>query len=110
MRHRNLTEAIRSQVEMNILSKKDTLLQMARCSFDVHVGDIIGTLIVGATLVMLHPNGHIDFEYLSQVLIDHQITYMEAVPTLLTSFFHYLEDNMCNSARKFLKSLCSGGK
>ncbi|CAF1663903.1 unnamed protein product, partial [Adineta ricciae] len=110
VRHRNLTEAIRSQVELNTLSKSDTLLQMARCSFDVHVGDVIGTLIVGATLVMLHPDGHIDFEYLSQVLIDHQITYMEAVPTLLTSFFHYLEDNMCNSARRFLRSLCSGGE
>ncbi|CAF4473575.1 unnamed protein product, partial [Adineta steineri] len=38
---------------------------MTRCSFDIHVQEILGTLMNGATLVMLHPRGTLDFEYLA---------------------------------------------
>ncbi|CAM4989794.1 unnamed protein product, partial [Rotaria socialis] len=39
---------------------------MTRCSFDIHVQEILGTLLVGGTLIMLHPGGTIDFDYLSE--------------------------------------------
>ncbi|CAF4439736.1 unnamed protein product, partial [Adineta steineri] len=39
---------------------------MTRCSFDIHVQEILGTLLVGGTLIMLHPGGTIDFDYLSK--------------------------------------------
>ena len=40
---------------INTVNKDDTVVQMARCSFDIHVQEILGTLMIGATLVMLHP-------------------------------------------------------
>ena len=67
---------------------------MARCSFDIHVQEILGTLISGASLIMLRPRGTIDFEYFSQVLTKNQITYMHTVPSFLQSFFTFIEQ--CN--------------
>ena len=58
---------------------------------------------------MLRPHGHMDFEYLSEVFSDHQITYMINVPTWVTSFFNYLNENGHTSAVKTLRSLCAGG-
>ena len=53
-----------SLIHIDTFNKNDTIVQMARCSFDIHVQEILGTLMIGATLVMLHPRGNIDFEYL----------------------------------------------
>jgi non-ribosomal peptide synthetase component F len=83
---------------------------MARCSFDIHVEDIMGTLMVGATLVMLHPRGNIDFDYLSIVLKQKQISYMHTVPSLLHSFFIFIKDMEKLDAMQCLKTLCSSGE
>jgi non-ribosomal peptide synthetase component F len=88
---------------------KDTVIQMARCSFDIHVQEILGTLMHGATVVMLHPRGTIDFEYLSTILSKKQITYMKTVPTLLYSYFTFLQQTNYPNALKSLRSVCSGG-
>ncbi|CAF1675391.1 unnamed protein product, partial [Adineta ricciae] len=110
VRQRNFVEAIRSLVEVGTFSENDTVAQIVRCSFDIHVEDIIGTLIVGATLVMLRPEGPMDFEYLSRVLVDHHITYIHAVPTLLTAFFIYLQQNHKTCAASSLRSVCCIGE
>ena len=44
-----------SLIYIESFNKNDTIVQMASCSFDVHVQDILGTLMVGGTLIMLHP-------------------------------------------------------
>ena len=83
---------------------------MARCSFDIHVQEIFGTLMVGATLVMLRPRGTIDFEYLDRILENKQITYMHTVPTLLYNFFNFVEKSKKWESVQYLRSLCSSGK
>ena len=83
---------------------------MAECSFDNHLLSLVGTLIVGATLVMLQPQGNMRLEYLAAVLREKQITCMHAVPTLLNSLFNYLKENSRVSAVATLRSLCSGGE
>ncbi len=55
---------------MDIFNENHTILQMGRCSFDIHVQEILGTLMVGGTVVMLHPRGNIDFDYLSVTLTE----------------------------------------
>jgi non-ribosomal peptide synthetase component F len=72
--------------------------------------DIVGTLIVGAALVMLHPKGMMDFDYLAEVLKTKYITFMHAVPTLVHSLFDYLIENRHVSAVASLRSLCSIGE
>jgi non-ribosomal peptide synthetase component F len=83
---------------------------MARCSFDIHVSDIVGTLIIGATLVMLRPKGNMDFQYLAGVFEEKKITHMVVVPTLLNSFLHYLKDNNRARAVESFRAICVGGE
>ncbi len=92
------------------MNKSDIIVQIARCSFDIHVQEIIGTIIMGATLVMLHPRGNIDFEYLSTIMQTKQITFLYTVPTLLQIFFNFISRTEKFYAMKYLRSLCTGGK
>ena len=95
---------------INTFNQNDTVVQMARCSFDIHVQEILGTLMIGATLVMLHPEGTIQFDYLSEVLERKQISYMHTVPSLIYSFFTFLKECHNRDALKHLRSLCSIGE
>jgi non-ribosomal peptide synthetase component F len=96
--------------DVDTFNKNDTVIQMSRCSFDIHVQEILGTLINGATLVMLHPRGTIDFEYLSEVFDRKQITYMHSVPSLLYRFFSYIQEHNNQQMIKRPLSLCSIGR
>ena len=77
------------------INRNDTVAQIARCSFDVHVLEIIGTIIIGGTLIMLHPGGIIDFDYfISMYYRKNKITYIQAVPSLLRAFFNFFVKTM----------------
>ncbi|CAF3720953.1 unnamed protein product, partial [Adineta steineri] len=108
--HKNFVKCMHSLVRIDTFNENDTCIQMARCSFDIHVQEILGIMINGATLVMLHPGGTIDFYYLSGVLQNKNVTYMHAVPSLLYSFFGFVEQNYNMAALKYLRSLCSIGE
>ena len=101
---------MQSLIEINSFNKDDTALQMARCSFDIHVQEILGIICVGACLVMLHPRGTIDFDYLTGIFYKQQITYMHAVPSLLYPLFIFLEQISNDDTLKYLRSLCSSGE
>ncbi|CAF4091189.1 unnamed protein product, partial [Adineta steineri] len=110
VRHRNFIASIHSLVDIDTFNRYDTMIQMTRCSFDIHVQEILGTLMNGATLVMLHPRGTLDFEYLADILNNKQITYMHTVPSLLTSFFTFIVQWKKWNTVKCLRSLCSSGE
>ncbi|UJR22118.1 hypothetical protein I4U23_025182 [Adineta vaga] len=110
VRHRNFTDFMHSFVFTGVLGKSDVIIQMARCSFDNHLLSLVGTLMTGATLVMLRPQGNMDLEYLTRVLDKKQISVMHAVPSLLNSLFHFLKETERTLAVKWLRSLCSGGE
>ncbi|CAF4095849.1 unnamed protein product, partial [Adineta steineri] len=110
VRHNNFIDCINSLVSINSFNNDDTVVQMTRCSFDIHVQEILGTLIVGGTLIMLHPGGTIDFNYLSEVLQNKQITYLHTVPSLLHSFFTSVEQNNNCRVLRHLRSVCSIGE
>lgn len=64
----------------------DRLLQVASPSFDVSIGEIFGTLICGARLVIPRPDGLRDIGYLTDLLHREGITSMHFVPSLLGLF------------------------
>ena len=66
------------------------MIQMASCSYDVHMQEIIGALMVGCSIVMLHPQGHMDLGYLLEVLREKQVSYMQSVPAYLTDVINFL--------------------
>nr|ACD54728.1 non-ribosomal peptide synthetase, NRPS-like protein [Adineta vaga] len=110
VRHQNFIECIHSLVHINTFTEMDTIIQMARCSFDIHMQDIVGTLVVGGTLVMLHPKGNMDFEYLTEVLKTKQITFIHAVPTLIYSLFQYIKETKDLLVIESLRTLCASGE
>ncbi|CAF0911476.1 unnamed protein product [Adineta steineri] len=110
LRHRNFTRSIQSLVHVDIFNKNDIIVQMARCSFDLHVQEILGTLIIGTTVIMLHPQGNYDFEYLSILMEKKQITFLYTVPTLLQLFFKFIKETKKAYVIQYLRSLCTGGE
>ncbi|CAF1001867.1 unnamed protein product [Adineta steineri] len=110
VQHKNFIDCMHSLAYINSFNKDDTVVQMARCSFDIHVQEILGTLLVGGTLIMLHPGGTIDFDYLSEALQNKQITYLHTVPSLLLRFFTTVEQNSKWHVLKYLRSVCSSGE
>jgi non-ribosomal peptide synthetase component F len=101
---------MKSLVYIDAFGEKDVIAQMGRCSYDVHVQEILGTLMTGATLVMLRPRGTLDLEYLSTVFEKKQITYMQTVPSLLHTFFAFVEESNKWKAVQYLRSIFSGGE
>jgi non-ribosomal peptide synthetase component F len=97
-------------VSIDVVNQKDTVAQIARCSFDIHVLDIMGTCMIGASLIMLRPDGILDFNYLVGVLKRKQITYIQAVPSLLLTLGTFLIESHNLAPVTCLRSICSSGE
>ncbi|CAF3787875.1 unnamed protein product, partial [Adineta steineri] len=107
VRHNNFTEFMRSLNYSDVVNKKDTILQIARCSYDAHAQDIIGTFMTGSSLIMLHPRGIMDFDYLTSVFKEKNITCITTVPTIIHNFFTYLQQQNHHNVTQYLRSVCS---
>lgn len=66
--------------------------------------------MVGATLVMLHPDGILDFNYLSAILERKRITSIGSVATLYNSLVTFIKESTSQNAMKYLRSMISSGK
>ena len=75
-----------------ILDSNDVVIQMAQCSFDVHVKECLGTLMLGGSLVLLHPQGQLDLDYLSTTVQRYNVTFFSVVPSLMSILFDHLID------------------
>ncbi|CAF4098502.1 unnamed protein product [Adineta steineri] len=109
IRHRNLTACIDSLIYINLFSNKDNMIQMASCSYDVHVQEVIGGLTVGASIIMLHPEGNMDIEYVINVLNKKAISYLQSVPAYVNNMLEYVEKNN-SSSLSTLRTLDIGGE
>ncbi|CAF4165784.1 unnamed protein product, partial [Adineta steineri] len=108
-RHRNFTNFVHSIQNAGVMNEQDTVSQICAPTYDVHVMEIMSSLLLCATVVMLHPYGNMDFEYLAHTLQHKQITCLAPVPT----FLNHLCDFLAYSNRYALssvRSLCIGGE
>jgi mycobactin peptide synthetase MbtE len=78
----------------------ESLLQVASPSFDVSMGEIFGTLIMGARLVIPRPDGLRDIGYLTDLLSREGITSMHFVPSLLGLFLSLPGVNQWRTLRR----------
>ncbi|MEZ0350501.1 amino acid adenylation domain-containing protein [Mycobacterium sp. pR1184] len=78
----------------------ESLLQVASPSFDVSMGEIFGTLIMGARLVIPRPDGLRDIGYLTELLRREGITSMHFVPSLLGLFLSLPGVNQWRTLRR----------
>lgn len=105
-----MTEWIYTMVAAHVFLKSDIVGQISRCTFDVHAQDIMGILIVGGSLTMLRPGGMLDLEYLATVFRNKQITYIQAVPSLLRALFSFLTETNRQTHVTSLRSLGTSGE
>ncbi|WP_292990141.1 non-ribosomal peptide synthetase [Mycobacterium sp.] len=82
------------------VDETDRLLQVASPSFDVSIGEIFGTLICGARLVIPRPDGLRDIGYLTELLRLEGITSMHFVPSLLGLFLSLPGVNQWRTLRR----------
>ncbi|BBY04756.1 non-ribosomal peptide synthetase [Mycobacterium noviomagense] len=82
------------------VDESERLLQVASPSFDVSIGEIFGTLICGARLVIPRPDGLRDIGYLTDLLHREGITSMHFVPSLLGLFLSLPGVNQWRTLRR----------
>ncbi|UJR38877.1 hypothetical protein I4U23_031545 [Adineta vaga] len=90
--HYNFLLAMASFIQSNIIKSTEIIVQMSKCSFDVHAMELMGSLTLGATLVLLRPNGNLDMHYLYHTIQDHQVTFIFLVPTVIQLLCGWLHD------------------
>ncbi|UJR17611.1 hypothetical protein I4U23_004507 [Adineta vaga] len=114
--HRNFVFCIRILNQLNMFNSSDTMLQITPCSFDIHVQEILGSLVIGSCLIMLKPNGNLDLSYLAKTIDCHQATYMHSVPTHFNILIDYLIERQKTSENtdlqcfQSLRICCSSGE
>ncbi|MEC3979514.1 amino acid adenylation domain-containing protein [Amycolatopsis sp. H20-H5] len=84
--HRGIVNRLRWMQAEYGLTPVDRVLQKTPFGFDVSVWEFFWTLSVGATLVMARPGGHRDPAYLTEVLVEEEITTAHFVPSMLRAF------------------------
>lgn len=103
--HRSITNRIHWWLEYFGLTPSDKVLQKTPFSFDVSVGEFFGPLAGGAELVVADPGGHRDSTYLAETIIEHGITTVNFVPSMLQLF---LEDPKAGECTSLKRVVCSG--
>lgn len=88
------------------LTADDRVLQKTPTSFDASVWEFYAPLISGAQLVMAAPDIHRSPGELIQAVIDHRITTLQLVPTMLEAMLEQPQLHQCVS----LKRVFCGGE
>ena len=84
--HRGVVNYLSYVVSTYSIHQDDTILQLAPLSFDASVRDMLGPLLVGAQVRLVHDADARDPEILISSISQHQIPgLLSVVPTMLTS-------------------------
>ncbi|CAF3939626.1 unnamed protein product, partial [Adineta steineri] len=57
LRQQNFINSVLGLVQIDTLHENDIVIQIASATFDAHIQEIVGSLICGATIAMLQPQG-----------------------------------------------------
>jgi non-ribosomal peptide synthetase component F len=98
-----------SIAEVGVAIQNDTVMQMARCSSDAHIQELIGSLMLGCSVVLLRPQGNMDLEYVMNVLIRKQITHLPNVPSYGNTLATFLQKQNISKLH-YLRSFDIGGE
>lgn len=81
------------------LGEPDRVLQHISISFDPSVLEILAPLTAGGRLVLAKPGAHQDPAYLVRAIIQHRITVLHLVPSMLRMLLEVPELKACRSLR-----------
>jgi non-ribosomal peptide synthetase component F len=107
LRHRNFM----AYMQTHLMRHNDIVLQMTSASFDGHIEEICGTLVVGAQLAILRVGRHLDFEYATKTIHEKNVTYVTLVPSWMNALGQFLSENPYAQERvKQVRCWDAGGK
>jgi non-ribosomal peptide synthetase component F len=98
-----------AQWDVGMYTAQDQVLQVATCSWILHLTEVAMPLIVGGTLVLLRPGGHLDMAYFSETLMYQQVTAFLVGPGIIRALTDYLEKNQLFQVFHFVRNLCTAG-
>ncbi|UJR38876.1 hypothetical protein I4U23_031544 [Adineta vaga] len=114
IRHKNFVSYARNHLfaarftHVYTISADDIVLQHTQSSFDVHVEEVCATLMNGGQLVLLRPYGHLDADYVTKLICEHNVSHMNLVPAQIASLS---EQFHCYPMRaRSLRSVASAGE
>jgi len=84
--HRGICNRILWMQEEYPLTSADVVLQKTPFSFDVSGWEFFWPLLTGARLVVAKPGGHMDVDYLNEIIRAHGVTTLHFVPSMLRVF------------------------
>ncbi|WP_409285766.1 amino acid adenylation domain-containing protein, partial [Pseudomonas protegens] len=87
------------------LDASDAVLQKTPFSFDVSVWEFFWPLMTGARLVVAAPGAHREPARLIDTIIDHGISTLHFVPSMLQAFIHEQGVSACTGLKRIV---CSG--
>jgi amino acid adenylation domain-containing protein len=91
------------------LNSSDRILQFASLSFDVSLEQILPTLVVGATLIIVDAKLLAPSEF-HQTLIDYSLTVVDISPVYLTQWLQSLDENIYLTPINQLRLVICGGE
>ncbi|CAF1112557.1 unnamed protein product [Adineta steineri] len=98
------------QWDLDLYTSRNQVLQVATSSWIVHVSEVALPVIVGGTLVLMRPNGHLNMAYFSETLIHQQVTTLTINPGILRALTNYLEITQRLETFEFVRNMCLAGE
>jgi acyl-coenzyme A synthetase/AMP-(fatty) acid ligase len=95
--------------DVGMYTARDQVLQVATCSWILHLTEVALPLILGGTLVLLRPGDHLDMAYFSKTLVYQQVTTLLIGPGLIRALTSYIETSQQLDAFKSVRNLCTAG-
>lgn len=88
----------------------DTILQKTPFSFDVSVWEFMWPLTTGARMVLAKPGGHLQPDYLVDLIASERVTKVHFVPSMLASLLNFVDVARTDSGlgRSLAQVFCSG--
>ena len=102
--HRSIVNRLLWMQDIYGLDDTDRVLQKTPFSFDVSVWEFFWPLLSGACLVVARPGGHRDSAYMARQIIDHDVTILHFVPSMLQMFLREPTVGACRSLRDVMAS------
>ena len=110
--HKSFASSTAAFVQWNagIYTIRDQILQVAACSWVLHLTEISLPLVTGGTLVLLQPGGHLNMDYFCQTLVNQQITTLTIGPGIIRALTDYLDMTQRFETFMCVHNLCVAGK
>ncbi|CAF0752919.1 unnamed protein product [Adineta steineri] len=88
---------------------RDQVLQLSTCTWILQLSEIALPLVVGGSVVLLRPSGHLDMSYLSKILVNQQVTTLIIGPAIIRGLIDLFEISQQFDTFKFVHNLCVTG-